>query len=106
MKNEPKYRGTTLKSSIIGPVVLILAHADIDAFREFITVEAGYFDTVITPAGPRRVAKSWAWKNMAEADFQSLFAAIRRVCWELILSQTFTSIEEADAAAEQLMQFD
>ena len=29
MKNEPKYRGTTLKPSIIGPVVLILATAAI-----------------------------------------------------------------------------
>lgn len=81
-------------------------HRDIEAFREFITVEAGFYRTVITPAGPRREAKSWAYKNMGEEEFQRLFTAIRGACWDLILSQTFNTIEEADAVAEQLMEFD
>ncbi|WP_372809356.1 DUF1367 family protein [Litorivivens sp.] len=79
---------------------------DFASFREFVTVEAGFFKTVITPAGPRREAKSWAYVNMSEDEFQMLFTAIRRVCWELILSQTFECIEHADAAAEQMMSFD
>lgn len=82
------------------------AAKDFEAFRNFITIEAGYYRLVITPAGHRREAKSWAYKNMGEAEFQKLFEAIRGVCWELILSQTFATIEEADAVAEQLMNFD
>lgn len=79
---------------------------DFESFRQFITIEAGFYKLVITPAGPRKEAKSWAYKNMAQADFENLFSAIRRVCWDLVLSQTFSSIEEADAVAEQLMNFD
>lgn len=79
---------------------------DIDSFRDFVTIEAGYYRTVITPAGPRREAKSWAYKNMSEGEFQQLFAAVREACWRLVLSQEYRSIEEADAAAEQLMTFD
>lgn len=79
---------------------------DFDAFREFVTIEAGFYHSVITPAGPRKIAKSWAYKNMGEDEFKRLFDAIRRVCWELILSQTYNTIEEADLAAEQLMSFD
>lgn len=79
---------------------------DIESFRSFITIEAGFYRTVITPAGPRREARSWAYKNMSEDEFQRLFAAIRNTCWTLILSQTFATIEEADAVAEQLMTFD
>lgn len=79
---------------------------DIDSFRELITVEAGHYRTVITPAGPRRIAKSWAYKNMSQVEFQRLFSDIRDTCWRLILNQTFASIEDADAVAEQLMQFD
>ena len=69
-------------------------------------MKAGFFKLVITPAGPRREAKSWAYKNMPEAEFQRLFSAIRSVCWELILSQTFETIEQADEVAAQMMTFD
>lgn len=82
------------------------AERSFDAFRDFVTIEAGFYRTVITPAGPRREAKSWAYKNMSEGEFQQLFAAIRDTCWRLVLSQEFKSIEEADAAAEQLLGFD
>lgn len=79
---------------------------DFNAFRDFVTVETGFYDHVVTPEGPRKIARSWAYKNMGQDEFQRLFDAIRRVCWDLILSQTFGSIEEADLAAEQLMNFD
>ena len=79
---------------------------DIDSFRDFVTIEAGFYRTIITPAGPRREAKSWAYKNMSEGEFQQLFQAIRDTCWRLVLSQEFRTIEEADAAAEQLMGYD
>lgn len=78
----------------------------IDAFRDFVTIEAGFYRTVITPAGPRREARSWAYKNMSEGEFQQLSQAIRDTCWRLVLSQEFKTIEEADAAAAQLLSFD
>lgn len=82
------------------------AERSFDAFRDFVTIEAGFYKTVITPAGPRREAKSWAYKNMTETEFQLLFEAIRDTCWKLVLSQEFASIEDADAAASQLLEFD
>lgn len=82
------------------------AERSFDAFRDFVTIESGFYRTVITPAGPRREAKSWAYKNMSEGEFQQLFHAIRDTCWKLVLSQEFKTMEEADAAAEQLMSFD
>lgn len=82
------------------------AEKSFEAFREFVTVEAGFFDTVITPAGPKRVAKSWAFKNMSEAKFQELYGAVFDVLWKLVLQQTFASPEEAEAAAIELLGFD
>lgn len=79
---------------------------DIDSFRDFVTIEAGFYRTIITPAGPRRLARSWAYKNMPEGEFQRLFSAIRETCWRLVLSQEFKTIEEADVVAQRLMEFD
>lgn len=77
-----------------------------EAFREFVTVEAGFCDTVITPSGPKRVAKSWAYKNMSEARFQELYGAVFEVLWRLVLKQTFASPDEAETAAMALLGFD
>jgi hypothetical protein len=79
---------------------------DFDTFRDFITVEAGLYEQVITPAGPRRIAKSWAYKNMAQEEFERLYREIKNTCWELVLKQSFASMEQAEVAAEQLLRFD
>lgn len=81
------------------------AEKSFEAFRDFITVEAGFCDTVISPAGPRRVPKSWAFANMDEDTFQALYKQIFTVCWELILKQTFSTPDAAEAAAEQLLSY-
>ena len=78
---------------------------DIGAFREFVTVEAGFYDTVISPAGPRRVAKSWSFAKMDEEEFARMYKAIFDVVWSLVLKQHFESPEAADAAAEQLLSY-
>jgi len=82
------------------------AEKSFEAFREFVTVEAGFYDVVQTPAGPRKVAKSWRFSSMDEAEFFELYRAIFSVCWRLVLSQHFDSEDEAEAAAEQLLTFD
>ena len=79
---------------------------DFNSFRDFITVEAGFYRTVITPSGPRKEARSWAYKNMAQDDFARLFSAIKRVCWDLILNQTFESMDHAQGVANELLTFD
>lgn len=82
------------------------AERSFEAFREFITIEAGFFDTVITPAGPKRVAKSWAYKNMTEDRFRELYKGILSACWDLVLKQTFDSPEHAEQVAMELLRFD
>ena len=81
------------------------AEKSFEAFRDFITVQAGFCDVVISPAGPRKVAKSWSFANMDQDTFEALYAQIMNVCWELVLKQTFESQEAAEAAAEQLLQY-
>jgi len=82
------------------------ADRSFDAFREFITVEAGFYDTVITPAGPKRVAKSWAYKNMSDSKFQELYKGVFNACWDLVLKQTFDSPEHAESVVMELLSFD
>lgn len=82
------------------------AEKSFEAFREFITVEAGYFDVVLTPAGPKKVAKSWRFASMDETAFSNFYRALFNACWRLVLSQHFDSEDEAESAAEQLLTFD
>lgn len=82
------------------------AEKSFEAFREFMTVEAGYFDVVLTPAGPKKVAKSWSFASMDETTFSNFYRALFNACWRLVLSQHFGSEDEAEAAAEQLLSFD
>lgn len=82
------------------------AEKSFDAFREFITIEAGYFDVVLTPSGPRKVAKSWRFASMDDTTFAAFYGALFSACWRLVLAQHFDSETEAEAAAEQLLTFD
>lgn len=82
------------------------AEKSFEAFREFMTVEAGYFDVVLTPAGPKKVAKSWRFASMDETTFSNFYRALFSACWRLVLSQHFDSEDEAESAAEQLLTFD
>ena len=70
------------------------------AFREHVTVEAGHYHVVMTPAGIKRVPKSISFASMDEAEFQALYRDVFAVCWRLVLSNNFASEEEAMQAAE------
>jgi len=76
-----------------------------EAFRAFITVKAGFYREVMTPAGPRREPVSWSFASMDEATFRELYRAVFGVCWSLVLEQHFESPEAAEAAAEQLLNY-
>lgn len=77
-----------------------------DAYRTWVTVEAGFFDVVELPDGSvRKVAKSISFANMDEAEFQELYKAAFDVLWRWILSRAFKSHEEAENVAMQMMGY-
>ena len=77
-----------------------------DAYRAWVTVEAGHFDAIQLPDGTlRKHPRSIAFASMDETEFQHLYKAALDVLWRWILSRTFNSREEAENAAAQLMSF-
>ena len=77
-----------------------------DAYRAWVTVEAGHFDAIQLPDGTlRKHPRSIAFANMDETEFQDLYKSALDVLWRWILSRTFNSREEAENAAAQLMSF-
>ena len=75
------------------------------AFREWVTVEAGFSEVINTPAGPRRKAKSWSFGRMGEEEFQAMYQQVLNVVWELVLRHHFANPQEAENAAAQLMSY-
>lgn len=76
---------------------------DFQCFREHITVAAGFFELVSTPAGPKKVAKSISFANMEQVAFDDLYRAVLAICWELCLSRCFGDMNEL---AETLLKFE
>ncbi|HDZ8013767.1 DUF1367 family protein [Citrobacter amalonaticus] len=77
-----------------------------DAYRAWVTVEAGHFDAIQLPDGTlRKHPRSIAFASMDETEFQHLYKAALDVLWRWILSRTFNSREETENAAAQLMSF-
>lgn len=77
-----------------------------DAYRAWVTIEAGHFDAIQLPDGTlRKHPRSIAFSSMDETEFQHLYKAALDVLWRWILSRTFNSREEAENAAAQLMSF-
>lgn len=75
---------------------------DFDSFRSHITVAAGFFELVSTPAGPKKVAKSISFANMDHVAFDDLYRAVLAICWEICLSRCFGDLNEL---AEALLKF-
>lgn len=77
-----------------------------DAYRAWVTVEAGYFDVVELPdSSIRKEAKSISFAKMDETEFQGLYKAVFDVLWRWILSTAFKSYGEAENVAMQLMEY-
>ncbi|MNC24751.1 hypothetical protein D3C75_728160 [compost metagenome] len=71
-----------------------------EAFRDWVTIEAGHFHLVYTPDGVRRERKSISWACMDDIEFEALYRDVFNVCWRLVLSAHFDSEAGAmDAAA-------
>lgn len=76
-----------------------------EAFRDWVTVEAGHFTLVQTPDGIRRERKSISWASMDETAFKELYRDVFAACWRLVLSSHFENEEQAMAAAELIGEF-
>lgn len=76
-----------------------------EAFREWVTIEAGHFDLVQTPEGVKRKAKSISWASMDDLAFEPLYRDVFNACWRLVLSAHFGSEADAMAAADMMGSF-
>ncbi|HBL7051327.1 TPA: DUF1367 family protein [Enterobacter cloacae] len=77
-----------------------------DAYRSWVIVEAGHFDTIQLPDGTlKKHPRSISFANMDELEFQQLYKAALDVLWRWILSKAFRDQSEAENAAAQLMSF-
>ncbi|MCZ7836157.1 DUF1367 family protein [Atlantibacter hermannii] len=77
-----------------------------DAYRAWVTIEAGHFDTIQLPDGTlRKHPRSISFASMDETEFQQLYRAALDVLWRWILSRAFSDQREAENAATQLMNF-
>lgn len=74
-----------------------------EAFRKWLTVEAGYFDIVETPEGARKEAKSISFASMEQEEFNRFYQACFQVAWNMMLAAVFDSEEAAQEAAVQKM---
>ncbi|WP_024556632.1 DUF1367 family protein [Franconibacter pulveris 1160] len=84
----------------------ISACKSFDAYRSWVTVEAGHYDAIQLPDGTlRKHPRSIAFANMDETQFQQLYRAALDVLWRWILSKTFRSPAEAENVAAQLIGF-
>ncbi|EMG6374605.1 DUF1367 family protein [Salmonella enterica subsp. diarizonae serovar 11:k:z53] len=77
-----------------------------DAFREWVTVQAGFYTEHFYPDGSRgRRAKSIAFASMDESEFQQVYKAVLNVLWNWILFRKFSSPEEVENVAAHLLEF-
>ena len=75
-----------------------------EAFRKWLTIEAGYFDVYETPTGIRKEAKSISFVNMEQEEFNAFYKNCFQVAWNMMLSGKFADEEAALQAAQEMME--
>ena len=84
----------------IGAVV-----ADIEAFRKWLIVKAGYFTIVQNPDGIRKEPMSISFHAMSQEEFNVFYKRCFSVVWNMMLKSVFDSEEAAqDAAVQRMME--
>jgi hypothetical protein len=76
-----------------------------DVFRKWAIKEAGFVDTHQTPTGTIEEARSINFAKMDEFEFRELYKSVFNVCWHFVLSRSFSSEQEAEEAALNLLNF-
>ena len=82
----------------IGAVV-----ADIEVFRKWLIVKAGYFTIVQTPDGIRKEPMSISFHAMGQEEFNAFYQRCFDVAWNMMLNAVFESEEAAQQAAVKKM---
>lgn len=77
---------------------------DIEQFRKWLIMEAGYFDVVENPHGVRKEAKSISFAKMGQEEFNAFYTACRAVVWNLLCKNKFKDEAAFDAAVEEYME--
>lgn len=80
-------------------------HKSRTALHEWIKIEAGYFEYLMTPSGIKKNALSINFNSMDQDAFNEFYRAAFSVCWRFILSRTFENEEQANNAVNQLLSF-
>lgn len=75
----------------------------VEALHEWVKIEAGWFDYVVTPVGLKKKARSINFNVMDQDEFNRFYKAAFSVVWRFILSRTFEDEAQAEAAVNQLM---
>lgn len=78
---------------------------DFDAFRRWVTMEAGFYDLRQSPAGIVKVPASISFARMSEDEFDGVYKAVFNTLWRFVLSSIFKDEAEAHSAVQQLMGF-
>ena len=77
-----------------------------EAFRDWLTVEAGFYRLIQTPVGPRKDPRSISFAAMDGDSFSEYYRAIFNVLWRVILSRSFPNEQAAQNAVDQLLSFE
>ena len=77
-----------------------------EAFRKWLTMEAGYFDVYETPTGIRKEAKSISFASMEQEEFNAFYKNCFQVAWNMMLLGKFENEEAALQAAQEMMEME
>ncbi|HGE8502049.1 DUF1367 family protein [Serratia ureilytica] len=84
----------------------ISAAKSFEAFRAWVTIQAGFYTEFIMPDGTiRNEPKSISFAKMDDIEFGEFYKAVLDVLWNHILFRSFTSQSEVENVAAQLLEF-
>ncbi|MCK5610979.1 DUF1367 family protein [Candidatus Pacearchaeota archaeon] len=76
---------------------------DKEVLHHEVVIAAGYFDWYHTPMGLKKVPKSINFASMDQKDFNKFYRAAHSVVWNMVLRNTFESLEDQENAVNELL---
>ncbi|MGK3164719.1 DUF1367 family protein (plasmid) [Serratia marcescens] len=84
----------------------ISAEKSFEAFRAWVTIQAGFYTEFIMPDGTKRQEpKSISFAKMDDIEFGEFYKSVLDVLWNYILFRTFPDQQSAENVAAQLMGY-
>ncbi|UOG71892.1 DUF1367 family protein [Serratia marcescens] len=85
----------------------ISAAKSFEAFRAWVTIQAGFYTEFIMPDGAaRKEPKSISFAKMDDIEFGEFYKSVLDVLWNYILFRSFPDQQSAENAAAQLMSYE